>query len=506
MPGKKFLQTLFVSLPFILLLVVPFITHGQLIINEIQYNPAGTDGGYEWIELHNNGDAVVSVEDFSLRESDKNHRITQTNESLGWSIPTNGYAIIVDNPTKFLEKHPGFPGLLFDSSFTLVNTGELVELLNPDGELIFGFMYDPQWGGDGDGSTLGLLDTQWKSTESTPGRRNTLFITPINEPKEEQEDSTQQDNKTTTPQTNKTEQPISDIPQAYIQLQNPEYKEKTIKSDAGPDRTLLTGVAFTFTGKGYGLSGGILDTPEYVWNFGDGTKGRGKTTIHAYAGPGTYVVTLKIISGKYSHTDHFTATVVPPHINLKADSTKQLLTLSNQSPHTIEISGFSLQSGETKIKLPPESFIGPNSQIIFNAQTLGLDLSDKRPVMFLAQNGFQIARYHGLYEQIQKQITIQEKENTEPKTSSKDVSSDISEQKTEQQIVYIGVPQYIESETPKTTSAENISKQITQTAQLPDVITKELFTPFEYLLFLAFGLVASGFGLYKLREHLKREP
>jgi PKD repeat protein len=36
---------------------------------------------------------------------------------------------------------------------------------------------------------------------------------------------------------------------------------------------------------------------EYQWNFGDGRGGSGRTTQHAYATPGTYVVTLTLVDG-----------------------------------------------------------------------------------------------------------------------------------------------------------------------------------------------------------------
>ena len=43
----------------------------------------------------------------------------------------------------------------------------------------------------------------------------------------------------------------------------------------------------------FGSAGGDGDY-SWEWDFGDGTDGTGKTTIHAYSNPGIYTVTLKV--------------------------------------------------------------------------------------------------------------------------------------------------------------------------------------------------------------------
>jgi len=501
--GKKYIHCIVICFAFILLLVIPSTTAAQITINEIQYNPEGTDGGYEWIEIYNNSDSPYSVEDFTFRESDKNHRLTHTNESLGWLLPSKGYGIIADNPTKFLEKHPGFPGLLFDSSFTLVNTGELLELLNSDDELIYGFEYNPVWGGDGDGSTLGVLNTIWKATSPTPGRANVLFVA------EGPEDtSTETISENTEMQEQEPETQIN-IPATYIQLADPEYKEKTIKADAGPDRTLLVGVPFLFTGTGYGLAGGILDDPHYLWNFGDGTRATGKQVLHHFIGPGSYTGTLKVIAGGYSHVDHFKINVIPPELKLTMPQDQKTLTVINNSPHTIELSGFIIETNEQKFIFPEESFISENSQITLDAKVMGLALLASKPIHLLGPNGYKLDSYHEAITQIRKQISIKKEKlekNTQPVTRDLETTQD----KLEEQIVYIGVPQYIEPEviaTPDVHSSNipvSNSNPVTQAASLSN-IKRELLSPFEIGLLVLFGAVVAGFGFLEFSKYRKKQ-
>ena len=484
---------------FLLLIGIPLITNAQIIINEIQYNPDGPDGGYEWLELYNNSENPISIKGFTLRESDKNHRITQIDESLGWSIPNGGYAILADNPTKFLEKHPGYPGLVFDSSFTLVNTGELLELLDTEGELLFGITYKPEWGGDGDGSTLGIENGAWKATNTSPGRPNTSFV---EESQEEEVSEESSDSPTNTPSEaseTKSFSPVVNIPAAYIRLADPDYKEKTIKADAGPDRTVLSGVPFIFSGTGYGLAGGILEESSYYWNFGDGIRQEGNEVLHAYTGPGTYTGTLKIVSGKYSHTDHFLVTVVPPNISLTGSFEDQTIIIKNHSPHTIEVSNFILDHQNSSFTFPEESFISASSQIILNANSLELPLSDSEYLYFRAPNKHLINSYHGAVEQIKAQIALRQDSVLEHADTEQEVAPNKDTEGPASQIVYIGVPHTIEEENLMVSALDPSSPQ---TATISNV-RKELFSPFEMFLFIAFALVAGIFGFVELKKYRK---
>jgi hypothetical protein len=67
-------------------------------------------------------------------------------------------AIITDDREKFMADYPNFQGLvLVSTGFTLTNTGELIQIKNPDGNLDDSLEYSPDPGAD-DGDTLSLFD------------------------------------------------------------------------------------------------------------------------------------------------------------------------------------------------------------------------------------------------------------------------------------------------------------------------------------------------------------
>ena len=493
MKGKKFIQTLFLLSPFLL----PHVAGAQIIISEINYNPSGTDSGFEWIEIYNTANQSHSIEGYFFTESGTDHKLKQVNESSGWVMPSDGYAIIVDDPEKFLQTNPGFPGLLFDSTFSLLNTGELLEIKDSDKNLLYGFNYSSAWGGNGDGSTLGLFENIWKSTEPTPGRENTLYIdTPETNLTEGVES-----NSLSGPEAVVTQAPVIDIPATYITLRDPEYKEKTIRSDAGPDKTVIAGVPFWFEGSAYGLVGGLLEDPEFSWNFGDGTRSDRSKTTHTYPNPGTYLGTLTAKSTGYRHTDHFEVTVIEPSISLITDTESQIITLQNTSPHTVEISGFKITAGTQKFSFPDESFITARAQISLSAAQLGLPFVDQDKILFLSPDGTELSSYHPIAEAIKNQISALEEEVTKQELlESKPVES--APDTPEQQIVYIRVPEITDLEiaplaieSPTTAPASTQSAFVLQPAEKPTSLLEYILLTF---VLISTALVGS-FMFYKRR-------
>lgn len=107
-----------------IVLFLPQVLFAQVVISEILYDADGTDTGREWIEIYNEGPDVTFT-DWKLRENDSNHGITALGSD---TLPSGRYAVIVDNAEKFKADWPQFNGLLFDSAFSLKNTGETLVL------------------------------------------------------------------------------------------------------------------------------------------------------------------------------------------------------------------------------------------------------------------------------------------------------------------------------------------------------------------------------------------
>ncbi len=151
------LRTFFVTLLFFV--TIPSLAHAQLLVSEIMYDlEEGQDAGREWVELFNSGTDAVDVTRWRLFESGVNHKIAASRG--GASLPSGRYAIVADNPTKFLVDHPTYTGQLFESSFSLSNKGETLIVRNPEGIDTDVVGYQPSLGAAGDGTSLSRTSTK----------------------------------------------------------------------------------------------------------------------------------------------------------------------------------------------------------------------------------------------------------------------------------------------------------------------------------------------------------
>jgi DNA/RNA endonuclease YhcR with UshA esterase domain len=115
--------------------------NADIVINEIGAYEAS---GHEWIEVWNKGVEPVDITDWKLWEengSSQNHKLTvSTTDSI---IAPGEFAVIVQDDNQFLLDYPNFLGSVFDSSFTLNESGEEIGLVDAQGNFIEKFAYTP---------------------------------------------------------------------------------------------------------------------------------------------------------------------------------------------------------------------------------------------------------------------------------------------------------------------------------------------------------------------------
>jgi hypothetical protein len=136
----------------------------------------GSDTGREWIEIFNNGSVPVDLSSFIFFEADTNHKLKLVQGDT--KVNAQGYALIVSDYAKFKTDWAnlfGFSGTIFDSTFSLNNSGE--NLAIKDGDLIVDqHTYSSSAGGAGDGKSLQKINGVWVSAMPTPGAENKIVF------------------------------------------------------------------------------------------------------------------------------------------------------------------------------------------------------------------------------------------------------------------------------------------------------------------------------------------
>lgn len=163
------------------LLLLPAITSAQVVITEIMYDLEGGDSNREWVEVQNTGTEVVTFADWKLFENKTNHGITSIS---GETLSPGSYAIIADDAEKFKSDWPSYTGLLFDSAFSLNNTGEalLLRCCGKEPTDRDSVSYLSEQGGAGDGSSLHRSGSAFTSGKPSPGTGAVIAVAPLPPP------------------------------------------------------------------------------------------------------------------------------------------------------------------------------------------------------------------------------------------------------------------------------------------------------------------------------------
>lgn len=147
------------------MLIAPFTTNA-ITISEIYYDPTGTDAGHEWIEIYNDESELVDLSGWKLFENNVNHGITAVNGDL--LLPAGAYAVIADNAVNVAVDFPGIQ-YLYDSAFSLNNTGELLAIKDSDLEIIDEVTYVAVDAASGTGGSLNRINGLWTVRMASPG-------------------------------------------------------------------------------------------------------------------------------------------------------------------------------------------------------------------------------------------------------------------------------------------------------------------------------------------------
>ncbi len=137
----------------------PIGTAASVQITEVMYDLDGSDSGREWVEVTNTGSAPIDIGSWRLFENGTNHTLELV-VGLESKLPSGISAIVVDKPEKFKSDWPSYTGIIFNSAFSLSNTGETLILRNEALQDIDSISYTSAAGAAGDGGSLQRLPAQ----------------------------------------------------------------------------------------------------------------------------------------------------------------------------------------------------------------------------------------------------------------------------------------------------------------------------------------------------------
>jgi hypothetical protein len=383
---KKLVFALFCSSLFF----ISNITNASVLINEIMYDPPGNDTNREWIEVSNDSNASVDFSGYKFYENETNHGLTIYQGDS--NVPAGGYFIIVSNPVSFLEDYPSFSGVIFDSSFSLNNTGEELILKDENLNSVDTVTYNSSQGGNDNGNSLQKTSNSWIEALPTPGAVNEDIS---NEPPSGDDGGGGGGSSSNNSSSEKEE------------VKKEIIKNPTIKAKILTNALAFVGEPHEMKVKILGYSNEDIVLGKVYWNFGDGSSleqiNNFENFSHTYYYPGEYPVLLEYREGPFSvepeATDKITIKVIPTTVVISkiGDSKDFFVELTNDANNDIDISNWSLRAGGKQFFLPKNSVILAKRKMTLSSRITGFSFGDQYNLKLFSATGDLISDYNNKF-------------------------------------------------------------------------------------------------------------
>lgn len=296
----------------------------------------------EWVELYNTG-STVDIDGWVLTDN------------MGLEIPLAGrvaagqYAVLERTDD---DSAPGTAFLIYTGS--LSNEGRTLTLKRVDGSVEDQVAGGENWeeiGGDNvTKETAQYTSGGWVTGAATPGTKNVSESVAKTTVADAEEDDNDDDDRGEN---------------VFISLQVPD-NELVLKILAPKTGYVHQPVNFSVEADGVGET--IKDSLEYQWNFGDLSTGDGEETKAFYNAPGTYVVVVEGVYGRYESRARHEVTILPADISLSVDESGDVL-VHNDSKYEVDVSGYVVK-GQAQVTFPELSFMAPKATLVIPAESL----------------------------------------------------------------------------------------------------------------------------------------
>jgi len=355
-------------------LLMPLFASANVVITEIMYDLPGTDSGREWVEITNSGEGTMDLSGWRFFEGDTNHKLSEYNGG-GLILLAQQSAVIADDAEAFLLDWPEYSELLIDSSWSsLKNDGEYISIKNSDLEEVNTVSYMPEWGGQGDGTSVQFDGSKWTAGNPTPG--DTAIGGSV---VEEGEESKKND--------------------IVEKGEGPAFTKKPVIHILNTHKEVISGAPVKYEAELYGAQNEALSGGRVLWNFGNGEVAEGSSVLHHYMYPGEYLVVVTASQteySKYAVSKQFRVSVVPAEVVI-SHASHRYIEIKNESAKEIDASWWILRSGQSLFTLPEHTRLLGGASVRFPFEVTHLGVSNKFDVALLYPNHVQAAAYSEEY-------------------------------------------------------------------------------------------------------------
>lgn len=337
----------FFIISLIIGLLIPFITHAQIKITEIMYDPAGSDTKREWVEVYNSGTQDIDLSTWFFYEGNVFHKLTALKGSI---LGAGSYAIIVDSVAEVVAEYSDYTGLIFDSVFSLNNTGETISMANSQKEIVDTFTYNADMGANNNGQSLQITNGEVITAGPTFGETNKTESEIV----ETEKETTVASSTTSGSTSNSSSRDLTHTQQVSVTNYVP---TSPFKIGAGRDRVVSIHAPIDFEA----YVSKTENKPSFKWNFGDFSTDTGRKVEHIYRDTGAYQVVLEGKSKDYIGISRTEVSVIEPVLEITRSTTS--IDIHNKANQEINLGYFVVNFEEEKKGIPKNTIVSGGATI-----------------------------------------------------------------------------------------------------------------------------------------------
>lgn len=342
---------------FLVVILSPLISYAQVAISEVMYDPAGTDTKREWVEVCNVSSGSVDLTTFKLFESSSNHGIVAF--SGGSTLEAGRCGVVADDPASFKIDFPSYSDALFDSSFSLSNSGEQL-ILRTAADVDIDTSSYPATAAKGDGNTLHRSGSTYTAGAATPGTESGFSA-----PSGSGSSGTGDVDGSQVNQNGNTATPAAGVGSVInFQTVTVEPTPKLTVRATVPAESVV-GVLTKMDAEAYNTKGQVVKA-NFKWNFGDGMSDTGADVRHAYGADGAYAVHVSASIDGLSDSVTHSLFVAPSLVKVSASADGKTMLVQNSGDVSLDLTAWKIKAGGQYYVFPDNTFILPKTTVKFS--------------------------------------------------------------------------------------------------------------------------------------------
>jgi len=351
-------------------------------ITEVMYDPSGTDTGHEWVELYNDGGSAITLTSYKFFEANVNHGITAVRG--GATVDAGEYIILADDSAKFISDNSSYGGKVFDSSFSLSNSGESLSLKDTSLNIVSTVNYNVALGAAGNGNTICDVSGVWAECQATPGAINSSSNNSSNN-NSTTTNSTSTDATTTTASTTTNTNSNSNTSSNSFSIpDSTNYRYGNLDIKALRERSVIAGGEYVYSAKAFNYEGQSVSKVQYFYSFGDGggreSQGDAK---YIYGYPGEYELNIEgsTSDGQGIATMHVYVTR-PDIVISEIGQSEAYIKLHNKTSRDLDLSNYVIDNGNGYFKIAKNTKIKSSGDLTLSGLAMGFGTSSQAKLLF----------------------------------------------------------------------------------------------------------------------------